>query len=357
MATYTIVQLDPAPDHDAVVAQRMKAIDAFLAGYPVGNGDRLAFLSPQAREPSTAYQAELERLLPTADLLITLRKPVTAQIIELGQRVRLIQKLGIDAANIDLAAAAARGIPVALSPHLGVVAVAEHTLMLMLALSRQLVRVHRLTQAAENPHNLERVHTTQWQRRFNWMGFPGEEFATLYGKTLGIVGLGEIGTAVAQRARAFGMTIQYTKRHQLTLTQERELGVSFVPLDQLLMASDYVSLHVTHTPQTEKMIGERELGLMKRSAFLVNTSRGNVVDQAALVAALQTGQIAGAGLDVYSVEPVEPDDPLVKLANVILTPHVAAYGPVLDRYTRAFENCKRVVEGLQPWDLVGPTRT
>ncbi len=356
MAVHIAVQLDPSPSDDPVVAQRTKAIDAYLAGYPVGDGDRLAFVSPQVRDSPAVYQAELDRLLPTAEFLITLRRPVTAEIIQLGRRLRLVQKLGVDAANLDLSAAAERGIPVALSPHLGVVSVAEHTLMLMLALSRQLIRMHRLTQAAANPEKLEPLFTTQWQRRFNWMGFPGEDFACLEGKTLGIVGLGEIASAVVQRARAFGMAVQYTKRHRLSPGQEQAMGVCFAPVDLLLQTSDYVSLHVTQTPQTEKMIGQRELGLMKRTAFLINTSRGNVIDQGALIHALQEGQIAGAGLDVYSVEPIRPDDPLLHLGNVVLTPHIAAYGPVLDRYTRAFENCKRVMEGLPPWDLVSITR-
>ncbi|MCZ7568371.1 MAG: 2-hydroxyacid dehydrogenase [Ardenticatenaceae bacterium] len=354
MATYTIVQLDPAPLDDEVVVQRLRAIHSYLADFRIGDEDRFVFRVPQSRGDVMALEKEIGSMVPEADFLLTLRESVTAQLLQRAKRLRLIQKLGLRYEVVDVKAAAEKGIPVAVSPHYGLVAVAEHTLALMLALSRQLIEMHRVAIAAENPRNLKPIYTTQWQRYFNWVGFSGDKFTTLFGKTLGVVGLGEIATEVVRRARAFEMRVLYTKRQRLPVATETELGVTFVPLDDLLQASDYVSLHVQHTPETEKLISERELRLMKPSAFLINTSRGNVVDEAALIRALHAGQIAGAGLDVFSVEPLQSGSPLLQLENVVLTPHVGAAGSQIARYTRAFENMKRLVEGKEPWDIVSP---
>ncbi|HEY2987850.1 MAG TPA: NAD(P)-dependent oxidoreductase [Candidatus Binatia bacterium] len=150
------------------------------------------------------------------------------------------------------------------------------------------------------------------------MRFVGTE---VHGKTLGIVGLGAIGEAVARRARGFGMRILYTKRHRLDGPREVALGVEYRSLDSLLNESDFVSINAALTPETVHLIGARELGLMRPSAYLVNTARGPIVDEKALVRALEEKRIAGAALDVYEHEPaVEPG--LVNLPNVVLTPHL-----------------------------------
>jgi len=158
--------------------------------------------------------------------------------------------------------------------------------------------------------------------------FPGAQSAHLvggavHGRVLGIIGLGAIGTAVARRARGFGMRVLYTKRHRLSPSEERERGVEFAPLDRLLAESDFVSVHAPQTPETRHLIGEPQLRRMKPTAYLINTARGPLVDEAALVAALRNHGIAGAGLDVYEQEPtVSPG--LLDLANVVLTPHIGS---------------------------------
>jgi phosphoglycerate dehydrogenase-like enzyme len=353
VATYLILHIDPIAKDDEVASQRLAIIEQHLASLSNANGNSFLFRAPRSREDVDALAQQIEDLVPTADFLLTLRQPVPARMIELGTRLRLIQKLGMWYDTIDVAAAAERNIPVAVSPQYGTVNVAEHTMMLMLALSRKLIKLHNAALAAENPRQLTPLYTTQWQRYFNWLGLPGTDFSTLFGRTLGLVGLGEIGGEVAKRARAFGMNLLYTKRSRLLPDQEKALGITFVSLDELLQISDYVSLHIPHTPETEKLISERELALMKPTAFLINTSRGNIVDEEALIHCLHDGRIAGAGLDVFSTEPVQPDNPLLQLKNLVLTPHVAAAAPMLLRYQRAFENMKRVADGLPPWDRVG----
>ena len=213
-------------------------------------------------------------------------------------------------------------------PNTALVGVAEHTILLMMALSRQLFDVVDATQAQHwLPDRNEPILTDQRRYTYNWIGV--EDFGVLYRKTLGIVGLGLIGRAVAQRARAFGMKLLYTQRSRLDPETEQALGVHWRSLDDLLMESDFVSLH--HRFQDEpdgndRHIGARELALMKPTAYLINTARGRLVDEDALVAALHSGQIAGAGLDVFRYEPLPPDHRFFELAGsrLILTPHVAA---------------------------------
>jgi phosphoglycerate dehydrogenase-like enzyme len=142
------------------------------------------------------------------------------------------------------------------------------------------------------------------------------------GKTLGLIGFGEIGTEVARRARAFEMNVIYSKREPLPAAIEDMLGVRAAPLDDLLRSSDFVSLHVPHGPETDRLIGARELALMKPTASIINTCRGPVIDEEALIAALCDGTIASAGLDVFTLEPLQFDSPLTRLDNVILTPHI-----------------------------------
>src|SRR5262249_49492564 len=173
--------------------------------------------------------------------------------------------------------------------------------------------------------------------------------------TLGIVGLGRIGAEVAKRARGFDMRILYSARSRRP-EQERELGVEFVPLDELLRRSDFVSIHTPLTEETRGLIGERELAPMKPTAFLINTARGPIVDQRALTAALQARRIGGAGLDVFEEEPISPDDPLLALDNVVVLPHIgSASTATRGKMARmAAENCLAVLEGRRPANPVNP---
>jgi len=192
---------------------------------------------------------------------------------------------------------------------------------LVLALSKQLVAGHALTAAgAYRDLGLEPTRTSERVIAFQWMKLP--KLFEVYGKTLGIVGYGEIGTEVSRRARAFGMNVLYTKRERLSPELEESLGAAWRGLDDLLAESDVVLLTLPHTPETERLIGERELQLMRPEAYLVNTARGGLVDEDALVRALRDRRIAGAALDVFVEEPVPYDHPLLSLDNVILAPHI-----------------------------------
>jgi phosphoglycerate dehydrogenase-like enzyme len=240
-----------------------------------------------------------------------------------GAGLHLIARLDTGSAKAPQDA----GVPVIDLPNTALFGVAEQTILLMMALSRQLLDVTARTQAqAWLPERSAPILTDQRRYTYNWIGL--QEFGVLYRKTLGIVGLGLIGRAVAQRARAFGMKLLYTQRTRLDPAAEQALGVQWRGLDDLLAASDFVSLHhrFQEGPEgNDKQIGARELALMKPTAYLINTARGRLVDEDALVAALQSGQIAGAGLDVFRYEPLPPDHPFFTLAGprLILTPHVA----------------------------------
>jgi glyoxylate reductase len=244
---------------------------------------------------------------PADALFCLLHDRVDAGVLEAGTRLCLIASMAINPANVDVAAATARGIPVTVIPPLVTEATADVTFALLLAVARRVVEADRLLRTGV---------------------FPGGQSAYLvggavHGKVLGIVGLGAVGSAVARRARGFGMRVLYTKRHRLSPAEERERGVEFAPLERLLEESDFVSVLATQTPETHHLIGEPQLRRMKPTAYLINTSRGPLVDEAALVTALKDKWIAGAGLDVYEQEPrVSPG--LLDLPNVVLTPHIGS---------------------------------
>jgi glyoxylate reductase len=263
-----------------------------------------------------------------ADVLFCLlHDRVDAEVLDAGERLGLVACMAIIPANVDLAAATARGIPVTVIPPLVTEATADVNMALLLAVARRIVEGDRLLRSGV---------------------FPGSQSThlvggTVHGKTLGIVGLGAIGREVAKRARGFDMRVLYTKRTRLGEAEEQALGVEWAAMDDLLRTSDFVSVNALFTPETRHLIGERELRLMKPTAYLVNTSRGPVVDEAALARALTAGRIAGAGLDVYEHEPrVTPE--LIGMPNVVLTPHVGS----ADRDTR---ECIAgvVIDNIEAW--------
>ena len=244
---------------------------------------------------------------PADVLFCLLHDRVDAGVLEAATRLRLIASMAITPANVDVAAATARGIPVTVIPPLVTEATADVTFALLLAVARRVVEADRLLRSGV---------------------FPGGQSAYLVGgavngKVLGIIGLGAIGTAVARRARGFGMRVLYTKRHRLSAAEERERGVEFAPLERLLAESDFVSVLAPQTPETHHLIGGPQLRRMKPTAYLINTSRGPLVDEAALVTALKERRIAGAGLDVYEQEP-RVSAGLLDLPNVVLTPHIGS---------------------------------
>ena len=256
-----------------------------------------------------------------ADALVTASRRIGCELIEAAPGLRLIQVQGRAPWAVDLEAASAAGVPVSMLPHRGAIAVAEHAFALMLGLCRKVVPGHLGARNADYARlGMEPVRTTERKIAFNWLGYP--DVRQLHGRVLGLVGLGAIGLEVARRARAFDMEVVYHKRSPLPREREPMAGVRYLPLHELLAVSDVVSLHVPHTARTEHIIDAKALGLMKSDAILVNTARGGLVDEAALLGALRAGQIAGAGLDVFLHEPLPEGSPLLAAPNVLFSPHV-----------------------------------
>ena len=249
-------------------------------------------------------------------------------------RLKLLQLVSAGYDRVDIEAARKAKVPVCNNGGANSISVSEHTLMLMLAVAKKLVWHHN------------NVVAGKWR-----VGdFATARLYELHGKTLGIVGLGNIGKKVARRARAFDMDVQYYDIVRLSEDQEDALGVRFALLPELLRTSDVVSLHVPLTDRTRAMMSSAEFAMMKPSAFLINTCRGPVVDEKALHHALTSGQLAAAGLDVMLEEPPAVNHPLFTLENVTLTPHMA--GPTWENWRRAFrnafDNIQRVTAGDQP---------
>lgn len=264
---------------------------------------------------------KLRQEIVDADFLITENRPVTAELLTRAKQLRLIQNTCLRHNAIDLEATRRAGIPVAITALPGDIGVAEHALLLMMALGKKLVQADQAVRRGDNPRGVVSQPTSQYVRAVNWVGLTG--LSTLYCKTLGIVGLGEIGCHVARRARAFEMRTIYYNPRRYSEEEERELGVEYRPLLNLMAEADIVDIHVVQTPATVGLIGAREIALMKPTAFFINTARGALVDQDALYEALAARRIAGAGLDVFREEPLSEGHPLTQLDNVILTPHIA----------------------------------
>jgi len=271
--------------------------------------------------PADESDEALHALLPRAQALVAQRRPITAALIAAAPQLKLIQRYGTRPDDIDTEAARAAGVAMATMPLRGCIAVAELAMTLILALSKNLVRAHEATvTGAYRERGVEPMLTSQRQHKFQWMQLQG--LFEVYGRTLGVIGFGEIGTEVARRARAHGMQVLYNKRRRLAADVEAAEGVTYAAKDDLLREADVVLLSTPLTPETEKIIGARELELLGPSSYLVNICRGGVIDEAALVDALRERRIAGAGLDVFVYEPIPADHPLLTLDNVILTPHI-----------------------------------
>jgi len=240
-------------------------------------------------------------------LLCMISDTIDSELMDRGPRLKMIANYGVGFDNIDIKVATSRGILVSNTPDVLTDATADITFALMFAVARRVVEGDRITRAGEF-------------RFWAPLNFLGREVS---GKTLGIVGLGRIGRAVARRASGFNMQVLYNNRRRINGPEERALGVEYLELEALFSRADFVSLHVPLTAGTRHLVGVRELGLMKPTAYLINTSRGPVVDEGALEAALREGTIGGAGLDVYENEPaVNPG--LLELDNAVLLPHVGS---------------------------------
>jgi glyoxylate reductase len=253
---------------------------------------------------------ELVAAMQNCDILVpTVTDSIDADVITAAPAsLKMIANFGAGVNHIDLAAAKAKGILVTNTPGVFTDDTADLTMALILNVPRRLGEGHRLMRSGE------------------WKGWApaGMLGHRVGGKTLGIVGFGRIGEAVAVRARAFGMTILYNKRHRLPASVEEELGVVFEPdLDRLIAKSDIITLHCPLTAETDRLMNRARIGMMKPDAYLINSSRGELVDEDALIEALTRGKIAGAGLDVYTHEPAV-DSRFLSIPNVVLLPHLGS---------------------------------
>ena len=280
------------------------------------------------------HEQKLERA-EDAEVIINTRGAVTwhAEALRSLPKLRLISVCAIGTDNIDLATATDMGVAVSNQPGRTAGVVAEHVFGLMFAVAKR---------AAYQTIELK---SGRWTRREN---------IYLQGKTLGVVGTGNIGSEMARLATALGMEVVAWTFHPSD-ERARRLGVRYVELEELLTTADVISLHVALSDETRGMIGEREIGLMKPGALLVNGGRGSLVQKEALVRALRSGHLAGAGLDVYDVEPLPPDDPILSCEQVVLTPHMADQTPEgIDLLNEgAVDNVIAFLEG-RPQNVVNP---
>jgi phosphoglycerate dehydrogenase-like enzyme len=274
-----------------------------------------------------ASEAETIGRLKDADGVINIRSSVqfTRAVLAACPRLKILSVWGTGVDHVDLPAAAELGITVSNTPGYGAPYVAEHALTLALAVSRQIVT------------NDRHIREGGWTR-----GFINE----LYGKTLGVVGTGAIGQRMVQLGQAIGMKVVAWTLHP-NPERAAQYGIEFLSLEDLLQQSDVVSLHVALSPQTERLIGQEQLALMKPSAILVNTARGAVVDEAALLEVLEQDKIAGAGLDVFESEPLPTGHPLTRLDNVVLSPHAGgmAYSGTMRGLEMSVENLESFAAG------------
>ena len=263
---------------------------------------------------------------------------IDEEVINAGENLKVISQVAVGYDNIDVKAATKRGLYVTNTPGVLTDTTADYAFALLMATAR------RITEADKY------VRRGDWKIPWALTMLTGGD---VWGKTIGIVGLGRIGSGVARRATGFNMKILYYDviRHP---DLEKEFGVEYVEFETLLKRSDFVTLHVPLLPETYHLIGEKELKLMKETAYLINTSRGPVVDEKALYKALKEGWIKGAGLDVHEKEPTDPDDPLLKLDNITVSPHIASAS--VETRTKmaamAAENLVSVLEGKVPPNLV-----
>ena len=262
-----------------------------------------------------------------AEVLFHVLQPVTAAVIRAAPRLRLIQKIGVGVNTIDLAAAQQRGIAVANMPGTNTPAVAEMTLLLMLAALRRVTAFDTATRQGRG-----------WQPELTSLDAMGE----IAGRTVGLVGYGAVASRLAEVLKALGATLLYTAR------QPKAGAVAkWCSLSELLRQSDIVSLHLPLTAQSANLMNAKTFSLMKPGSIFINTARGGLVDEAALLNALRSGRLRAAGLDVFATEPVEAHNPLLALEQVVVTPHIAWLTPqTLERSLAVgLENCRRLRDG------------
>jgi phosphoglycerate dehydrogenase-like enzyme len=285
----------------------------------------------------TGEAEELRSKLAEADFIVTGR--ITAEQIAAAPKLKMLQMGGVGYEHIDVEAAQARGIPVSITPEGTCEGVAEHTVMMMLALYKHLAEAHNALKQGEWVHSRLRPICLM-----------------LGGKRIGIVGLGRIGREVAKRLQGWGAELVYHDIYRQSPEVEEELGVRYLDLDELLRTADIITLHVFLSEASRHMIGDAQFAMMKPSAILINTSRGEVVDEDAMYHALRDRRIQGAGIDAWREEPTAPDNPILKLDNVLVTPHMATANrdAMILKSRACYANFQRVLRGEEPINQVRP---
>lgn len=314
------------------VAVRVRVLAHFTPGEKV-----LDFLAPETDWLDIRYCAEDDddtfyRELPEAEVIWHVLRPVSGEDLQKAPKLKLVHKMGAGVNTIDVDAATRRGIAVANMPGANAPSVAEGTVLLMLAALRRLTELDRATRAGKG-----------------WPSDPslGETVRDIGGCTVGLIGYGNVAKRVEQIVKAMGAEVVHTS----TCDDGRP---GWRPLPELLAASDIVSLHLPLTEATHGLIDADALARMKRDAVIVNTSRGPIIDEQAMVDALRAGRLAAAGLDVFAVEPIPVDSPLLRLDNVVVTPHVTWYTvDTMQRYlAEAVDNCRRLWDGVELANVV-----
>ena len=280
-------------------------------------------------EPPTPEQL-LEKAGEADGILTNIMDRIDADVFQAAHRLKVVSQLGVGVDNIDVAEATRRGVLVGNTPGVLAKATADIAFGLLMSAARRISEGDRWLRAGN------------WKMQYHPMVWLGAE---IHGATLGIVGMGQIGVEMAKRARGFDMRVIYYSRTR-KLELESELGMEYFEPSDLLSTADFVTLHIPLTQETRHFIGERELRLMKPTAILLNAARGAVVDSRALYTALKDGWISGAALDVTDPEPILPDDPLLTLDNLVITPHIGS-ASIDSRRRTCLLAARNVVAGIQ----------
>lgn len=306
--------------------------------------EELSILQPYAdvEIAPSIREKQLVELATNVELIMVVYGKITSRIIQSATRLKGIVRYGIGIDNIDLEAASKKKIPVANVPDYAIETVADHAMALVLSLARRIIEADKA------------MRSRSWG---NWTSpSPTYRGVDLSGKTMGIVGIGRIGRAMAKRAFAFDMEVLAYDPY-VSVEEASKLNIQLVNLDELLLRSDFISLHAPLTKETRYLIDDKEIRKMKRTSFLINTSRGGLINTHALAKAVKENSIAGAALDVYPTEPPELGDPLLHLERVVLTPHIAwcTEEAVRRLEMTAVQHAITLLQGGRPKNIVNPS--
>lgn len=301
-------------------------------------------------------EAELDAALPSADVVILETASFTAARLEAcAGRVKHIQQFGTVSRHIDLATARRLGVSVADLQRISSLSCADNIVAIVMALARSMLQAHQSVKAQRDPSLPGAFPTDPPRNKFNWARI--RDIRVLAENTIGFIGMGENAGLSARRLRAMGMTVLYHKRSRLSPAEEEALGgVVYVSREELLARSDFVSVHIPYIPENEKYIDAAFLAQMKQGAYIINTSRGGILDEKALYEALTSGHLAGAGLDVYRYEPVPPDCPLLDLDTILWSPHTSGGRPefMIRESEDVLTNVARALRGEEPVGKLSP---